>query len=217
MSTNFPIEINARHVQAFLDKIARYRDQELQQINQQVHTEVSKIRQQAHTNARQLARHVISETRERERRERDRYLYKLRSELTRERWSILNRVRERVFRDVRTLFERAWDDQDRQYDWCRFWIDAARVMATPNDLRVVCGAGTTDATAEQFQQLISDYPGHVEWHVDAAGPPGLRVEWPDHHLDGTLDRQCETVVTAVLAQVAEMLDHDDSSEAGQYE
>ena len=217
MSTDFPIEINPRHVQAFLDKIARDRDLELQAISQQVHTEVSKIRQQAHTEARQLALRVVGETRERERRERDRYLYKVRSELTRERWGILNQVRERVFRDVRALFDRAWADQDRQYDWCRFWIDSARVLATPNDLQIYCGAGTTDAVVEKLQQLSNDYTGRCEWHTDASRPPGLIVEWPDHYLDGTLDSQCETVVEAVLARVAEMLDDDASSEVDQHE
>ncbi|MDH3452906.1 MAG: hypothetical protein OEN20_10820 [Gammaproteobacteria bacterium] len=214
MSADFPIEYNPRHVETFLEKIARNRDRELQQIDQQVHAEVSKIRQQAHTEARQLARRVIRETRERERRQRDRYLYKLRSELTRERWGMLKQIHERVLRDVRARFARAWADQDRQSDWCRLWIESARSMAAANDLHIYCGAGTSDAVVEKMRHWLSDYPGRCEWHVDTARPPGLLVEWTDHHLDGSLDRQCEMVVEAVLNRVAEMLDIDDPDENG---
>jgi hypothetical protein len=217
MSADFPIEYNPRHVEAFLEKIAHHRDLELQQTNQQVQAEVSKIRQQAHTESRQLARRVISETRERERRQRDRYLYKLRSELTRQRWDILSQIRERVTQDVHSRFERAWADQDRQCDWCRFWIESAKTMAPPNDLKIYCGAGTANATVAAMQQLLSDYPGRCEWQVDADRTPGLLVEWPDHRLDGSLDRQCEAVVEAVLSRVAERLDSDEPTETVKHE
>jgi vacuolar-type H+-ATPase subunit E/Vma4 len=217
MSANFPIEYNTRHIEAFLQKIARYRDFELQQINKQVDEEVRKIRQEAHGQARRLARRVIGETRERERRQRDRYLYKLHSELTRERWGILTQTRERVFQDLLGRFEHAWADPDRQCDWCRFWIESAMAMATPNDLRIRCGAGTLHTTLEKMQQLSGGYAGHCEWQVDAAKPPGLIVEWPDHYLDGTLDRQCEVVAEAVLSRVVEILDKDEPSETSNHE
>ena len=96
MSTDFPIEINPRHVRAFLDKIAADRDLELGKIDGQLREKVGEIRRQAHAEARRLARRLIDETRDRERRERDRYLYRLHSELTRERWVVLDRVRDRV-------------------------------------------------------------------------------------------------------------------------
>ncbi|MDH3712875.1 MAG: hypothetical protein OET44_03385 [Gammaproteobacteria bacterium] len=217
MSADFPIEYNTHHIEAFLQKIARYRDRELQQINQQVDREVSKIRQQAHSQVRRLVRRVISETRDRERRQRDRYLYKLRSELTRERWGILTQTRERVFQDLRGRFEHAWADPDRQCDWCRFWTESAMALATPNDLQIYCGAGTLRTTLEKMQQLSDAYPGHCEWHIDAARPPGLIIIWPDHQLDGTLERQCEVVAEAVLSRVVEILGKDEPSENSEHE
>ena len=217
MSAEFPIEYNTRHVEAFLEKIARHRDLELQQINQLLHGEVGKIRQQAHTQARQLARRVVSDAREQERRRQDRYLYKLRSELTRERWGILKQIRQRVVQDLGSRFEHAWADEVRQYEWCRFWVESAMAMATPNDLRICCGAGASDATLEKMRQLPGGYPGHCEWRIDADAPSGLVVEWPDHHLDGTLGRQCEIVAETVLSRVAEILNKDAPGETSDYE
>ena len=125
---------------------------------------------------------------------------------------MLDRVRDRVRAEVDGLFERAWSDPDRQYDWCRFWIASARELAGSGDLRIVCGAGTAEATLDRLAPLLDDYPGHCEWRADAAKAPGVQVEWADHLLDGTLDRQRETVVEAVLARVAAMLYDDEPGE-----
>ncbi len=211
MDADFPIEYNTRHVEAFLKKIARHKDAELQKVTEQMEKEIGRIRQQGYAEARQLARRVIGETRERERRQRDRYLYKLRSDLTRERWGVLNEIRGRVSRDVHRRFAEAWADGERQWLWCRFWIDSAKAIAAPNDLQIYCGEGTAESVVDRIRRRLSDYPGKCEWHVDSGRSPGLIVEWPDHYLDGTLNHQCEVVVDKVLRRAADILVGEDQS------
>ena len=206
MSAEFPVSEDTRHVDAFLRKIASHRDRELQQIDAQVAEEVGRIRRQAYADARQLVRRVSAATRERERRQHDRYLYKLRSQLTRDRWSVLEEIRERVATDVQQRFESAWADAEQQWQWCRFWIDAARSLAASEDLRVLCGSGIADEVAQNIRRSLSDHAGHVELQIDSRAAPGLIIEWQDHQLDGTLAQQCEAVVARVLGQVAEILD-----------
>lgn len=206
MSTEFPLSDDARHVDVFLRKIAHHRDRELQQIAAQVTEEVSRIRRQSYADARQLVRRVTATTRDRERRQHDRYLYKLRSQLTRDRWGVLEEIRERVSADVWRRFEASWADADQQWQWCRFWIEAATRLAASADLHVLCGAEANESVAERIRQSLSNYPGHVDLQIDGAAPPGIVIEWQDHQLDGTLARQCEAVVATVLGRVAEILD-----------
>ncbi len=208
----FPISPDARHVEAFLRKIARHRDDELQQIDSQVAGEVVKIRRQAYADARQLVRRVATDTRERERRQRDRFLYKVRSELTRDRWHVLEEIRGRVTADVHRRFEDAWREPHRQWQWCRFWIATAKTLASPADLRLLCGAGIAEDVVEKIRAALVDYPGNVELRIDDAAPSGLLVEWQDHQLDGTLVQQRDAVVATVLSRVAEIIDGRSSSD-----
>ena len=206
MSAEFPLSDDARHVDAFLRKIADHRDSELQQIAAQVTEEVNRIRRQAYADARNLARRVSATTRERERRQHDRYLYKLRSQLTRDRWSVLEEIRERVAADVWRRFEASWADTEQQWQWCRFWIEAATTLAATAEVRVLCGAGTAEEVAERIRRSLSNHPGRGDIRIDSAAPPGIVIEWQDHQLDGTLAQQCEVVVAMVLGRVAEILD-----------
>lgn len=201
-----PTGFDPRHVRAFLEKISEDRDEEVNDIRRRVEAETQKIRKDGYRAARRLASQVATDTREHQRREHDRFLYKARSELTRERWSILGDLHRRALDAVRDRFEAAWRDESRQWAWCRHWVDAGADLAAGAPLEVRLGDGTSDTVAERTGKLLDSYPGEWTVRVDTAEPAGVVISWPDHLLDGTLPSHIAVATEEVMERVAALLD-----------
>lgn len=205
LQTGSPIDFDPRHVETFLSRIREDRDRELAAVRQRVEAETAQIRTDGHRAARRLAHEMLTGVRERERREHDRFLYKVRAELIRERWSILDDLRRQAGDAVRARFEEAWRDGDRQWKWCCYWVDAASALAHGAALDVRLGGGAGNAVAKRIEQRLESYPG--EWSVGvAAAPAGILVSWPDHRLDGTLAPQVHDVTGQVMERLVALLD-----------
>jgi vacuolar-type H+-ATPase subunit E/Vma4 len=199
-----PLEFDPKHVDAFLAKIRADRDRELAAIRRRVQAETTKIRREGHQAARRTARDMLAGVRERERREHDRFLYKVRTELVRERWSVLEDLRGQAQDAVRERFEAAWHDPEQQWVWCRHWIDAARELAGGAPLKIRLGQGV-EPVAQKIEQRLESYPGGCSLHADAHGSAGILVSWPDHCLDGTLTPQIDDATDEVMDRLVDLL------------
>lgn len=200
-----PIGFDPQHVRTFLTRIRQDRDQELADIRRRVEAETRNIRKEGYRAARRLASQVAADTRERQRRERDRFLYKTRSELTRERWSMLGDLRGKALEAVRSRFEEAWRDESSQWAWCRYWVEAACTLAAGAPLEVRLG-GTRNTVAERVEKLLQSYSGEWAVRLDAEEAAGVLVSWPDHRLDGTLASHVADATEEVMERVVDLLD-----------
>jgi len=204
-SDNPAVQFDPRHVDTFLSKIHADRDEELRKIQEQVDIEVAKIRKAAYRSARTLVHDIAKTAREREARDRDRYLYKVRAELKREHWKILAELQAHVLARAGELFQAAWRDPARQWGWCRYWLDAAMGFANGAALKVlVCEDAHADVIDKIKKHLDACGDGS-ELVIEAAAGPGIVILWPDHRLDGTLASHCREVSTEVVEHLAQKL------------
>jgi len=202
---DLPIGFDPQHVRTFLTRIREDRDRELADMRHRVEAETRTIRQEGYRAARRLASQVAADTRERQQREYDRFLYKTRSELTRERWSILGDLRGKALEAVRSRFEEAWRDESRQWAWCRHWVEAACALAAGAPLEVRLG-DARNTVSERVEKLLQSYAGEWAVRLDAEEPAGVLVSWPDHRLDGTLASHVAEATEEVMARVVDLLD-----------
>ncbi len=201
----FQGDVDPGQVEAFVRKIVANRDRELQRIQEQLANQGRTLRADAHARARRLAGRIVERTREDEQRLDARHLYKVRSELSRQRWEALAHYREQARGELQARYAGLWGEPAAQSRWCRFWVQAAREASEGQRLRVRCGPGSTPALREQIAGWLDDYPGGAEVEVDLSIAPGLILEWPDHLLDATLQRQCEAALDEVMQRLARIL------------
>jgi len=202
---NTELDFDPRHVETFLRKIHSDRDAEIEEISARAASEIAKIRKAAFSSNRALAHRTIKAAREQEARERDRYLYKVKSELKRQHWQILAELRQQVLAKARATFEAAWNDPLQQWAWCKSWIDTAAELAQDQPLHIQLGMGGNKQVVAKARRKLKDYPGEYSIAIDKAAPAGIIIGWPDHYLDGTLISHCQEVSSTVIDRLAHTL------------
>lgn len=206
------LAFDPRHVETFLTKIRADRDEAIQEIRGCAEQEIAKIRKDAYRAARALARKTIKSAREQEALERDRFLYKIKSELKREHWKVLESLRQEVLRRARETFEAAWAQPAQQWAWCESWLNTATELAQGQVLSIRLGQGGSDKITAKIKHKLKDYSGEWSAEIDQAAPAGVVIAWPDHLLDGTLISHCEDVSREVVNQLAQTLSPAQSQE-----
>ena len=76
-----PVKFDPQQVTAFLDKINRDRDRELQDIADQQRARIAQLRRDAFVESRRIFRKAVQQVRNRQRQEHDRYLANVRAKL----------------------------------------------------------------------------------------------------------------------------------------
>lgn len=214
MDARLPDNFDAQQVSLFLDKIARECETELRQIACQRDDEIARIRGDAHAESRRLFRHGAAALRARLALERDRYLARVRSELRRRRWDILSESQQRVLEAVAARFSRAWEDPERQWEWCRYWLELALERAGDDALAVTLGQGALDSVRARIEARIGAHRAGASVTVDPDAAPGISIEWDDYVMDGRLGSQSAAITDAVLARLSGLL-HAPGAESGQ--
>jgi len=204
-SDNPGVQFDPRHVATFLSKIRADRDEELRKIQEQVDIEVTKIRKAAYRSSRELVHDIAKTARERESRDHDRFLYKVRAELKREHWKILAELQAHVLAKAGDLFQAAWRDPARQWDWCRYWLDTAMGFANGAALKILVGEDAHADVVGKIKEHMAAYSGGSALEINAAAGPGIVILWPDHRLDGTLASHCREVSAEAVEHLAQKL------------
>lgn len=202
-------EVDPQQVVAFLDRIARDRDEELARAEQACGMETARIRNDAYREARSLHRRAAVEVRERVRREHDRSLSRLRAELRRSGWRLVADARERAMRKIRARFTQAWLDPDQRWTWCRYWLEQARQRATGQQLTVRCIGGSGSDVCARIRQWIDEHEAGWELRDEDSTDAGIVLTWDDQLLDGRLSAQYAQIDEHLQWQVTRMIHEPD--------
>ena len=209
MDTRIPDNFDPRQVSLFLDKIDRDREAELAEIARRRDTDIAAILGEARAEARRLFRHGAEQLRARLELERSRDLARLRSALRRQQWGILVAAQQQVIAAVAERLRQAWEDPERQTQWCRFWLDAALQQAGGSALEITLGQGAIESVRADIENEVRDHPAGASVKVDSDAEPGIRIEWGDYILDGRLDSQIASISEAVLGRLSDLLNAQD--------
>ena len=205
MDAQLPVDFDPRQVSLFLDKIGQDCDNELLEITAKRDAEIAHIRGEAHIESRRLFRHSAELLRTRLALERSRYLARVRSDLRRQRWVILVESQQRVIKAVADRFREAWQDPDRQWKWCRYWLVMARERTGDNEIRVILGNGGLESVRARIEKELTDYPAGVSVIIDTQADSGICIEWGDYVMDGRLASQNTAITDAVLSRLTDLL------------
>ncbi|MDH3636913.1 MAG: hypothetical protein OES09_00410 [Gammaproteobacteria bacterium] len=206
--TQPPLDFDPKHVGTFLAKIDRDRDTTLAVIAKERDKAVAKILTQAHAEARRVFRHSATDARGRMEGQAARHLARVRSDLRRQRWTILVAAQERALGVIWEKFLAAWQDPDRQWHWCSYWLREAFSRVGDQPIQVICGSGTSPATVERLGAELAQHDGDGQLRVDDDAEPGIIVEWGDYILDGRLRSQCPAIAQEILCCLAHLLVDD---------
>lgn len=209
MNARLPTDFDPQQVSLFLDKIAQDCDAELRDIATNRDAEIARIRGEAHAESRQLFRHSAEQLRTRLALERSRYLARARSDLRRQQWEILVESQQRVLEAVSDRYFQAWEDPDRQWEWCRYWLMLALERAGDSVLRIILGKGALESVSAKLEKEIRDCPADSSVIIDANSDPGICIEWGDYVLDGRLTSQSAAMTDAVLSRLSNLLYEQD--------
>ncbi len=210
MDAHLPADFDPRQVALFLDRIARDRDIELREIAQQRDAEIARIRGDAHGESRRLFRQSAEQLRSRLALERNRYLARTRSDLRRQRWEVLAESQLRVLDAVSNRFRKAWEDPQRQWEWCRYWLQQALDRAGDKALRVSLGDDVSARTRANIDQAIGKHPAGASSIIDTRADPGICIEWGDYVMDGRLASQSAAITDSVLGRLSSLLLESDA-------
>ena len=213
MDALLPDDFDQRQLAGFLDKIARDCDAELRAIAERRDAEIARISAAAHAESRRLFRQGAQQLRARLALQESRQLARLRSELRRRHWAILAESQQRAFEAVNERFRAAWQDPQRQWEWCRFWLRAALERAGAEPLRIALGRGAARQLAAKIDAETAGRAGDVTVLFEPEAMPGIRIEWGDYVMDGGLDSQVEATADTVLERLSELLHGGDGTPA----
>ena len=209
MDSQISAEFDPQQVSLFLDKIAEDCESELRDIAVNRDAEIARIRREAHAESRRLFRHGAEQLRSRLALERSRYLARVRSDLRRQQWEILVESQQRVLDAVSDRFCKAWENPDRQWEWCRYWLALALERAGDNTLRIILGKGVLENVRAGIENEVRDHPAGASVTIDTHADPGICIEWGDYMMDGRLTSQNSAITDAVLSRLSDLLrDHN---------
>lgn len=214
MDAHLPADFDPQQVSLFLDKIAQDCDTELREIEANRDAEIARIRGDAHVESRRLFRHSAEQLRTRLALERSRYLARVHSDLRRQQWEVLVESQQRVLKAVSDRFRKAWENPDRQWEWCRYWLALALERAGDNALRIILGKGALENVRAEVEKETRAHPAGASVIIDTQADPGICIEWSDYLLDGRLASQNTAITDAVLSRLAELL-HERNQGASQ--
>ena len=205
MDAHLPADFDPQQVSLFLDKIAQDCDTELREIAANRDTEIARISEDAHFESRRLFRHSAEQLRTRLALERSRYLARVRSDLRRQQWEVLVESQQRVLEAVSDRFRKAWENPDRQWEWCRYWLALALERAGDNALRIILGKGVLENVRAGIENEVRDHPAGASVTIDTHADPGICIEWGDYMMDGRLTSQNSAITDAVLSRLSDLL------------
>ncbi|MGI9262148.1 MAG: hypothetical protein ACR2QR_08935 [Woeseiaceae bacterium] len=205
MAAGLPVDFDPQQVSLFLDKIALDCDTELREIAEKRDAEIARIRGDAYAESRRLFRHSAEQLSTRLELEQSRYLARVRSDLRRQQWEILVESQQHVLKAVSDRFCKAWEDPDRQLEWCRFWLELARERAGDNAIQVTLGKGALESVRAKIEKTTHHYPADTSVIIDPDTDPGICIEWVDCMMDGRLSSQTAEITDAVLSRLSDLL------------
>lgn len=205
MNSHLPADFDPQQVSLFLDKIARDCDTELREIAANRDAGIARIRGDAHVESRRLFRHSAEQLRSRLALEQSRFLARVRSDLRRQQWEILVESQQRVLDAVTDRFRRAWEDPDRQWEWCRYWLALALERAGDNALRIILGKDALENVRARIEKEIGNHPAGASVIIDTDADSGICIEWGDYLMDGRLTSQNTAITDAVLSRLSDLL------------
>ncbi len=205
MDRELPANFDPQQVSLFLDKIERDRDSELTEIGRQRDAEITRILDDARSESRRIFRQSAALLRARLNMEQDRDLARLRSDLRRRQWEILVALQQQLIEAASSRLVKAWEDPGLQWQWCRFWLEAALQRAGDSPLEITLGQGASDNLRAKIETAVRGHGAGSKIHFDAEAEPGIRIEWGDYVMDGRLASQIGSISDAVLTRLSGLL------------
>jgi hypothetical protein len=199
------VDVEPQQVTVFLDKIARDRDRELQNIDTRKHEKIAQLRHEAFAESRRIHRQATKQARARQSQKHDRYLATANAKLRRRHWRLLTDLQQRVVDVVWERMMQSWNNPEHQWRWCRMWLNEARSRSRSAPLQINLGRGARSDVCEKIKVMMTDYPGHFELNMDESAPEGITICWTDHMLDGALRMQHPKLLDSALRRIAHII------------
>lgn len=214
MSNNRALNPRPDQAEQFLAKIAADRDEKLHAIERALRDECARVRREAYTASRAFHRDQAQAAREGMRSDWARELSRLRADIRRRRWQVLQGLQTQVLERLLALLEQAWRDPQMQWAWCKTWLDAALAHANSLPLDVSLGEGTFESVRSRVRdRLIDQLDGSVVRDDPSIGC-GLVIAWGNHVLDGALRSQMRALADDALRELATSLHTANDHEHG---
>ncbi len=199
------VDVEPQQVTIFLDKIARDRDRELQNIETQKHNKIAQLRREAFAESRRVHNQATKQARARQSQKHDRYLATVNAKLRRRHWRLLTDLQQRVVDAVWARMMQAWNNSEHQWSWCRVWLTEARSRSGSDAVQINLGKGARSDVCEKIKLMMADYPGHFGLQIDESAPEGIIIRWADHMLDGTLRMHRPELLESALRQITHII------------
>ncbi len=197
--------IEPQQVRVFLDKIARDRDRELQNIEAQRRDKIVRLRREAFAESRRIHHQASKKARDDQSRKHDRYVATINAKLRRRHWRLLTDLQQRVVDSVWTRMMEAWNDPSTQWRWCRAWVNEARRHSGSDPVHISLGQGGHCDVCNKIERMMADYPGEWNMTIDESSPAGIVIRWAQHLLDGSLRIQQPELQERAMRRITQIV------------
>lgn len=198
-------DLNQQLARNFIEKIERDRDRMLETIANETRAEVSQIYEQAYRSAREFHRVSSEQTRNLCDREADRHLARVFARLRRESWRALRRLQTTALAVIQARMNTMYADPDRQWAWCRHWLQAALNEAGDQALSIVLGRGLKTEVKSRLEDSLRGHAGSWTVTADETIGCGITIAWGDELIDGRLEAQQPYLADQVFKRLADEL------------
>jgi hypothetical protein len=205
MSDQKRVDVEPQQVTVFLDKIARDRDRELQDIETQKQDRIAQLRHEAFAESRRIHHKATEQARATQSQKHDRYLATVNAKLRRRHWRVLTDLQQRVVDAVWERMMQSWNKPGSQWRWCRVWLTEARSRSGSDPMQINLGRGACSDVCERIKVMMADYPGQFELQIDESAPEGIVICWADHMLDGALRMQHPELLESALRRITQII------------
>jgi hypothetical protein len=192
----------------FLDKIHGESDQQVSRIEAETEQQCTGLLRDAHQGGRRYFHEAADKARNGQELESQRQLSRVRARLRRERWQVLREIQADAMSGVEQALHASWQQPERQWAWCEYWLKRALAMAGDQALHVTLGQDGLPETGKRLKRLLKQHPAGGDFTLDADTQAGLLIEWGDELLDGRLLAQQPFLQDAIFHELTDWLHAD---------
>ena len=187
----------------FLEHIAAEERFEMDRMKRQFEAELQAVRAAARRESRRYHHETAEKTRIRLETERARKLSRARNDFRKRRWQILETWRQRARHLIEQRLRHNWNQAERQWAWCRYWLLQGEELKTAEDLRIELSADCFPATVDQARDFLEKRASVLS--LVEGMEPGLMLHARARTIDGRLGAQVEPLLRAVDIELADWL------------
>jgi len=190
--------------QPFISTIEKDRDLAIGKIKEETDVAIKLIFSKAHAQALELQQTTNECLRNELSLRKHKEVSRIQSVIRAKRWEGLKLLQDSISQKVLDRMQSAWGEPEWQWDWCHFWL---QVRLEQNDVEPIA-ISITESVLPQTLEKIEQWADQNKRTLSIEEPlpePGLKMQWADFELDGSISAQNLAIDDAVLAELTPLL------------